>query len=206
VLRKHVTFANVMSLVAVFIALGGSAVALRANSVGSRQIKDDAVKGRHVADGKIKGKDLKERAVGTRELKPTAIDLWPFVKIGSTGSFCNPTSAAFVTCATVDVATQWPSHALLTAGGGQAGSANAEGSCKFRINSETELLSNAPAFVGDPAARNEPNGFGFTATSDPAQLIPPGNNRFEIVCNEISGDVRFSHTFSVLTVGGAGFG
>jgi hypothetical protein len=109
VLRKHVTFANVMSLVAVFIALGGSAVALRANSVGSRQIKDDAVKGRHVADGKIKGKDLKERAVGTRELKPTAIDLWPFVKIGSTGSFCNPTSAAFVTCATVDVATQWPS-------------------------------------------------------------------------------------------------
>jgi hypothetical protein len=201
-----VTFANVMSVVAVFIALGGSAVALRANSVGSRQIKDEAVKGRHVADGKIKGKDLKEQAVGARELKPAALDLWPFVKLQNAVGFCNPSSSTYETCATITLPLQWPSRALLTAGGGQEGNAGAQGRCKFRINGTTELLAGAPPLIGDPEARDLPNGFGFTATSDPGELIPPGNNTFEIVCNEISGDVRFSHTFSVLTVGGAGFG
>ena len=44
--RKRISFANVMSLVAVFIALGGSAYAigLKKNSVGSKQLKTGAVK------------------------------------------------------------------------------------------------------------------------------------------------------------------
>jgi hypothetical protein len=208
VLRKHVTFANVMSIVAVFIALGGSAIALRTNSVGSRHIKDDAVKGRHIADGKVKGKDLKERAVGKRELEPAALDLFPFVKLGSReGGFCDPTSATFVSCSSLTFSTAWPSRALLFAGGGQAGSAGAQGTCKFRINASRELLDGAPPAFGDPEARSTPSGFGLTAVSDPAALVPPGSNTFEVVCNEVSGDVRFgSFSFSVLTVGGAGFG
>ena len=45
--KKRISFANVMSLVAVFIALGGSAYAigLKKNSVGSKQLKTGAVKG-----------------------------------------------------------------------------------------------------------------------------------------------------------------
>jgi hypothetical protein len=207
VLRKHVTFANLMSIVAVFIALGGSAIALRTNSVGSRHIKGDAVKGRHIADGKIKGKDLKERAVGRRELEPAAVDLFPFVKLASReGGFCDPTSTTFVSCSSLTFSSQWPSRALLFAGGGQTGNAGAQGACKFRINESNELLAGAPPAFGDSEARSTPNGFGLTAVSDPVALIPPGSNTFEVVCNEISGDVRFSHTFSVLTVGGAGFG
>jgi hypothetical protein len=47
VLRRQLSFANVMSVMAVFIALGGSAWALSKNSVGSRQLKPSAV---HTAD------------------------------------------------------------------------------------------------------------------------------------------------------------
>lgn len=46
-LRSRLTYANVMATIAVFLALGGGAyaVALKRNSVGSKQIKPDAVKG-----------------------------------------------------------------------------------------------------------------------------------------------------------------
>lgn len=42
--RARLTFANVVSVVALFVALGGSAWAISANSVGSKQIKRGAVK------------------------------------------------------------------------------------------------------------------------------------------------------------------
>ncbi len=62
-LRKRLTFANVMSMVAVFIALGGAAFAatqLPKNSVGSKQLKKNAVtaakiKKNAVTTAKIKG-------------------------------------------------------------------------------------------------------------------------------------------------------
>jgi hypothetical protein len=46
-MRPRLTYANVVATVALFVALGGGlAWALGANTVGSRQIKPDAVKGR----------------------------------------------------------------------------------------------------------------------------------------------------------------
>ena len=54
--RARLTFANVMSVVAVFIALGGSAIAInkiKANSVGSKQIKAKAVKNADLADNAV---------------------------------------------------------------------------------------------------------------------------------------------------------
>jgi hypothetical protein len=59
-LREKLTFANVMSVVAVFIALGGSAVAvgLGKDSVGPKQIKAGAVRSTEVKDFSLKANDL----------------------------------------------------------------------------------------------------------------------------------------------------
>jgi hypothetical protein len=61
-LRTRLTYANVMATIAVFLALGGGAYAafkLPENSVGSKQIKADAVKsskvGRLAARGRLQG-------------------------------------------------------------------------------------------------------------------------------------------------------
>lgn len=57
-LRSHVTFANVVSLVALFVALGGTsyaAVKLSKNSVRSVHIKNGQVKGPDVAKNAING-------------------------------------------------------------------------------------------------------------------------------------------------------
>jgi hypothetical protein len=72
--RGQLTYANVMATMAVFIALGGSAWALSRNSVGSRQLKpnavktsdvaDNAVTSPKVADGSLNGGDIDEATLG----------------------------------------------------------------------------------------------------------------------------------------------
>jgi hypothetical protein len=57
-----VTYANVISTVALFVALGGgayAAVKLPADSVGPRQLQDNAVSSRKVLDGSLLAGDFK---------------------------------------------------------------------------------------------------------------------------------------------------
>jgi len=190
-----------MSTIAVFLALGGSALAIKANSVGSRQIKDGSIKGRDVADGKLKGKNLKAGTIGSREIEEAAFDLEHFLKMGSTTTSCDPSSSVFVECGSVTLGTQESSKALLIGAGGQLGDTEAKGRCKFRINDAVEILGAAAPGFGDPAPRGPglANGLALTAVSG---LIDPGVNNFKLVCNETGGDVSFSTTFSVVAIGG----
>jgi hypothetical protein len=60
-MRPRLTFANVMSVIAVFIALGGASYAafkLPKNSVGTKQIKPNAINSSKVADGSLKAGDF----------------------------------------------------------------------------------------------------------------------------------------------------
>jgi hypothetical protein len=73
-IRRHVTFANAVSLAALFVALGGGAyAALGNNTIGSRQVKDGSiksldlknrkgVKGIDVVDGSLTDKDIGDEA------------------------------------------------------------------------------------------------------------------------------------------------
>jgi hypothetical protein len=61
-IRSRLTFANTMSLIAVFIALGGTgyaAVNLPRNSVGNRQIRNNAVTGGKIKNGSLQAGDFK---------------------------------------------------------------------------------------------------------------------------------------------------
>jgi hypothetical protein len=60
-IRKRLTYANVMSSIAVFLVLGGAAFAavqLPKNSVGSKQLKKNAVNSGKVKDGSLKATDF----------------------------------------------------------------------------------------------------------------------------------------------------
>ena len=64
-LRKRLTFSNVIAVLALFIALGGTSYAVAAlpkNSVGTQQIKKDAVTGAKVKNGSLSSADF---AAGT---------------------------------------------------------------------------------------------------------------------------------------------
>ena len=61
-IRKRLTYANVMSSIAVFIVLGGAAFAatqLPKNSVGTKQLKKNAVNSSKVKDHSLKAADFK---------------------------------------------------------------------------------------------------------------------------------------------------
>jgi hypothetical protein len=66
--RKHLSFANVVSMLALFVALGGvsyAALKLPKNSVGSKQIKANAVK-----SGKVKNGSLQAADFGAGQIPP----------------------------------------------------------------------------------------------------------------------------------------
>ena len=61
-MRRHLTYANVIATLALFLALGGAsyaAIKLPANSVGSKQIKDGAVRSADIKNHSIKSGDFK---------------------------------------------------------------------------------------------------------------------------------------------------
>ncbi len=67
-LRPRLTFANVTSMLALFIALGGSAYAathLKKNSVGTKQIKNNAVTSAKLKKEAVTGTKIKLSSVGT---------------------------------------------------------------------------------------------------------------------------------------------
>jgi hypothetical protein len=86
-IRNHITFANVISLCALMVALGGTAYAglnLPKNSVGSRQIKPQAVKagkikplavkGGKLAPNSVNGSKVADGSVGLLDLGPNSVD------------------------------------------------------------------------------------------------------------------------------------
>ncbi|HEX8959781.1 MAG TPA: hypothetical protein VF770_08155 [Solirubrobacterales bacterium] len=66
-IRKRLTYANVMSSIAVFLVLGGAAFAatqLPKNSVGTKQLKKNAVIGSKVKNGSLTGADINLSSLG----------------------------------------------------------------------------------------------------------------------------------------------
>jgi hypothetical protein len=74
--RKRLTYANVMSSIAVFLVLGGGAAVaagLAKNSVGTPQIKRNAVKVGKLAPEAVKAGKLAKSAVPTNRLRDNAV-------------------------------------------------------------------------------------------------------------------------------------
>lgn len=114
-LAEHLSYANVIATVALFLALGGgayAAISLPKNSVGTKQIKPNAVNGSKIANGSLSPKDFvggltpasaessgpqglpgAQGAQGTAGLDGAAIA----VRARSTGSVETPTDGSQVT-------------------------------------------------------------------------------------------------------------
>jgi hypothetical protein len=110
-LRSHLTYANVMATIAVFLVLGGgSAVALSGtNTVDSGDIIDNQVKGADVRDDSLAGgglaaADLKPGSVGTSEvangsiadgdLAPAARGARAYGRVSATGTLSRSKNAS----------------------------------------------------------------------------------------------------------------
>jgi hypothetical protein len=76
-IQRHLSFANVMSVLALFIALGSGAYAVHVakHSVGSPQLKKNAVKEKKIANGAVTQKKLADGSVNGTKVADGSLDL-----------------------------------------------------------------------------------------------------------------------------------
>ena len=80
-IRPHLTYANVMATLALFVALGGSSYAalqIRSsdvvnNSLRSKDIRNNELTGRDMKNGRLSGRDLRRASVGGRQVRESAL-------------------------------------------------------------------------------------------------------------------------------------
>lgn len=71
-IRNHLSFANVISMIALFVALGGAsyaAVTLPKNSVGAKQIKKNGVGASEIKKNAVRASEIKSNAVSGGDVK-----------------------------------------------------------------------------------------------------------------------------------------
>src|SRR5262249_32911610 len=66
--RGRISSAHVLALIALFVALGGSAYALKKNSVKSKNIKDETIQSKDIKDGGVASSDVLDGALGSGDL------------------------------------------------------------------------------------------------------------------------------------------
>jgi hypothetical protein len=74
-LRSKLSFANIVSLIALFVALGGTgyaAMTLPRDSVGSSQIRTHAVGPSELKTGAVSSRAVRDRSISLGDLSPTA--------------------------------------------------------------------------------------------------------------------------------------
>jgi hypothetical protein len=74
-LRAHLTYANVIATIALFLALGGTgwaAARLARNSVGPAQIRTNAVGAAEIRTGAVRANEIRNGAIGLDDISTTA--------------------------------------------------------------------------------------------------------------------------------------
>lgn len=76
-MRRHLTFANVTSVLALFVALGGTSYAVATGSIGSREIKNNSVRSKDVRNGSLTSRDVKRGSLGGRAVRESRLGKVP---------------------------------------------------------------------------------------------------------------------------------
>jgi hypothetical protein len=67
--RSQLSFSNVVAMIALFIALGGTSYAVATGSIDSREIKNNTIRSKDVRTGNVASSDLKNDDVRTQDLE-----------------------------------------------------------------------------------------------------------------------------------------
>lgn len=72
-LRRHLSFSNVIASLALFVALGGSAYAVSAQSVGTQELKNSAVTAAKLRNNAVTSTKIRANAVTPRNIRNGAV-------------------------------------------------------------------------------------------------------------------------------------
>jgi hypothetical protein len=201
-LKRHLTYANVMATLALFLSLGAGAyaVGLGRDSVKSRNIADGSVRPQDIKDQSITGRQIHDEILNSRDIREDRLDVNQFAQVDSDSRQCNPTGSTFVECASLNfVAEQESDIFIIGAGGQESEGGPATGRCEATVDGlAVDGSTTAP---GETTASNSDlgaqNGYSITQV---APHIHRGNHHVAIECNEVDGDTRLTTMLSVLVL------
>jgi hypothetical protein len=114
-IRRHLTYANAMASIAVFIALGGGAYAavhvngknIKAHSIAGKKLKNNTIAGKKLKNNTIAGKKLKSNTLGGKQINESKLGTVPQAQSATqAGSATRADTATTATSATrADTAT-----------------------------------------------------------------------------------------------------
>lgn len=70
-LRSHLSFGNVVAMIALFVALSGTSYAV--SKVGAKDIRKNAVRAKHIKKNQVRSKHIKNRSIRSQDLAPGLI-------------------------------------------------------------------------------------------------------------------------------------
>jgi hypothetical protein len=156
------------------------------NSVGSSQIDDSSIRSVDIADNDLTGADVNESSL---DAVPSALTAFQagVGRYGFSGS-CDPETATFVPCSTVQVTLASPAR-LLVIGSARAFNENTAdrglGACRIGTTSGPIVASEAPVHVrkddGGPFPGNDTEYVSLQAITD---VFPAGTHTVGVDCNQ----------------------
>jgi hypothetical protein len=214
-IRTRLTFANVVSVIALFVALGGGAYAaikLPANSVGSKQIKKRAVTPAKVSPGTVALFKGQKGAVGPKGdtggpgQRGDAGATGPtFGRFGmQDGEGCDPTSTAFISCATTGSINLPSGGQVLLVGTSGWDDNNTDapnrGSCRLKADSTVV----GPTVDFGEATKTYAGAQGAVSSTGVTESLTAGNHTFTLECNETEADIFMDDSSISAVLLGAG--
>jgi hypothetical protein len=170
--RAHLTYANVMATLAVFIALGGTGYA--ALRIGSKQIRDNTVRSKDVRNDNLRGRDVRNSSLSGSDIAESSLDTVPRAQQAANATTLEGLGSA-------DLTVKCPTGTALSAAGcieleprGAAVYGNAVRACSLdgrRLPTHAELLAtftNSPAGLAPLPTDGELTSSVF---GDPLQVI-----------------------------------
>ena len=107
--RRHLSFANLTSLLALFVALGGTVYA--AATIGPSDIKRNAVRAKHIKANNVKRPDIAANAINAAKIAANAVNA---AEIAANAVGASELQDASVTAAKLNTPPQWVNVPLAT--------------------------------------------------------------------------------------------
>ena len=151
-LRSYLTFANVIAMIALFVALSGTSYAV--SKVGAKDIRKNAVRGKHIKRNQITTGDIRNGTVRAGDLAPGLIGGTLDSTAGQArrdeGPTNVPSSGKYTTVATLGGLP--PGAYVLLAKTNQGSNARTEGRCRLQAGDQYDDSNRGLRPEGTPEA------------------------------------------------------